>query len=58
MGLLTFLPLLLVIVYLAVLAAIFYLIYNWVNKFIVLRQEQNELLREIVKKMDHNQSST
>ncbi|MBV5314420.1 MAG: hypothetical protein JZU47_14055 [Prolixibacteraceae bacterium] len=53
MGLLTFLPLLLVIVYLAVLAAIFYLIYTWVNKFIVLRQEQNELLREIVKKMDN-----
>jgi hypothetical protein len=33
------------------------LIYTWVNKFIVLRQEQNNLLREIIKKMDHKSSS-
>jgi len=45
-------------VYLAVLAGIIYLIYTWVTKFIQLKQEQNDLLREIIKKMDHNQSST
>ena len=51
MGMLTFLPLLVLLIYLAILAGIFYLIYTWVNKFIVLRQEQNDLLREIIKKM-------
>lgn len=49
---LTFFPFLMMIVYLAIPAGIFYLIYTWVNKFIVLRQEQNDLLREIIKKMD------
>jgi len=52
MGLLPFFPLLIVFVYLAILAGIFFLIYTWVNKFITLRQEQNDLLREIIKKMD------
>lgn len=47
------LPLLFFPVYLAVLAGVFYLIYTWVNEFIVLKQEQNDLLREIIKKMDH-----
>ena len=46
------LPLLIVPIYLAILVAIFYLIYTWVNKFIALRQEQNDLLREIIKKME------
>ncbi len=46
-------PLLIGIVYLAILGGIFYLIYTWVSKFIELRQEQNNLLREIIKKMDH-----
>jgi len=50
---LSILPLLIFPVYLAILAGIFYLIYTWVNKFIVLKQEQNDLLREIIKKMDH-----
>lgn len=49
---LTFLPLFLVLGYIAILVGLFYLIYTWVNKFIVLRQEQNDLLREIIKKMD------
>lgn len=53
MGMLTFLPFLIILVYLAVLAGIIYLIYTWVNKFIALRQEQNDLLREIIKKMDN-----
>ena len=46
------LPLFLIMGYLAILVGIFYLIYTWVNKFISLRQEQNDLLREIIKKMD------
>ena len=52
MGYFAIFPILIIFIYLAILAAIFYLIYTWVNKFIVLRQEQNELLREIIKKMD------
>ena len=39
-------------VYLAILSGIFYLIYTWVRKFII----QNDLLREIIKKMDHKES--
>jgi p-aminobenzoyl-glutamate transporter AbgT len=51
----TFLPLLFVVVfYLAIFFVILYLIYTWVNKFIALRQEQNDLLREIIKRMDKN----
>lgn len=46
------LPLFLVLGYLAILVGLFYLIYTWVNKFISLRQEQNDLLREIIKKME------
>ncbi|MFA5330095.1 MAG: hypothetical protein WC384_20040 [Prolixibacteraceae bacterium] len=51
MGLFAVFPLLIVAFYLAILAGIFYLIYTWVTKFIQLRQEQNDLLREIIKKM-------
>ncbi len=58
MGLFTFFPILIVIVYLAILFGIFYLIYTWVNKFISLKQEHNDLLREIVSKMDNHKSST
>ena len=46
---LIFLPILL---YLAMIIGAFYLIYAWVNKFISLKQEHNDLLREIIKKMD------
>lgn len=53
MGMFAIFPLLIGIVYLAILGGIFYLIYTWVSKFIELRQEQNNLLREIIKKMDH-----
>jgi hypothetical protein len=52
MGIFTFLPFLIMIVYLAILFGILYLIYKWVNKFISLRQEQNNLLREIINKME------
>jgi hypothetical protein len=52
MGMFTFLPLLFVFFYLALIIGILYLIYTWVNKFIALKQEHNDLLREIIKKMD------
>lgn len=52
MALFALLPFIIILVYIAILAGILYLIYTWVNKFIVLRQEQNDLLREIIKKMD------
>ncbi len=51
MGIIPFFPFLIVLVYFAILFGIFYLIYKWVNKFIALRQEQNDLLREIINKM-------
>lgn len=35
-----------------ILAGIFFIIINWVNTFVALRKEQNELLREIIKRMD------
>jgi hypothetical protein len=54
MGLFAIFPLLIGIVYLAIIFGILYLIYTWVNKFIELRQEQNNLLREIIKKLDHS----
>ncbi len=54
MGLFAIFPLLIVLVYLTIIFGILYLIYTWVSKFIVLKQEQNDLLREIIKKMDHS----
>uniref|UniRef100_UPI0032177D7D hypothetical protein n=1 Tax=uncultured Draconibacterium sp. TaxID=1573823 RepID=UPI0032177D7D len=54
MGVFAFLPILLVFVYLAIIAGILYLIYSWVNKFLALRQEQNDLLREIINKLETN----
>jgi hypothetical protein len=54
MGLFAIFPLLIIFVYLGVIFGILYLIYTWVSKFIVLKQEQNDLLREIIKKMDHS----
>lgn len=47
-----FFPFFFVLIYLGVFFGILYLIYTWVNKFIRLKEEQNDLLREIVKKMD------
>jgi hypothetical protein len=39
------------IIYLSIIGGVFYLIYTWVNKFISLKQEQNDLLREIINRM-------
>ena len=44
-------PFLIVIVYAAIIIGVFFLVITWVNKFISLKQEQNDLLREIIRKM-------
>jgi len=46
-------PILIVLFYLTIIGVVSYLIYTWVNKFISLRKEQNDLLREIIKKLDN-----
>lgn len=40
------------IIYLAIIFGVFYLIYKWVTKFISLKQEHNDLLKQIINKMD------
>ena len=50
---LIFLPFIIGIIYLMFIIGIIYLIYTWVNKFILLKQEHNDLLREIIKKLDN-----
>jgi|WetSurSiteA1Bulk_404760.scaffolds.fasta_scaffold137678_1 hypothetical protein len=49
----TFLPFTIIAVYLAIIIGVFILIYNWVNKFISLKQEQNEILRDIARKLEN-----
>jgi len=44
---------LVVIFYLTVIGCVLYLVYTWVNKFISLKEEQNDLLREIIKRMEN-----
>jgi hypothetical protein len=38
--------------YLTCFVTVWFIIYRWVKTFIHLKREQNELLREIVNKMD------
>lgn len=45
-------PIFIGLFYLAFIIGFFYLIYIWVQKSFKLKQEQNDLLREILKKMD------
>jgi hypothetical protein len=45
-------PFLFFIVYLVIIAAIIYMIYKWVTKIIALKQEHNDLLKEIIRKME------
>ncbi len=52
MNLMPFFPILIVVFWLAILFAVLYLINKWVNAIISLRRQQNDLLREIIKKMD------
>ncbi|WP_297099505.1 hypothetical protein [uncultured Draconibacterium sp.] len=46
---LIFLP---ILIYVALVVTILYFIFKWVNTFIQLKQEHNELLKEIIKRMD------
>lgn len=55
MGFLGIFPFLIILVYLAILAAFLYMIYLWVNRFISLKQEHNNLLRKIIQKMDQKE---
>ena len=48
-----FLRFIIFLFYLTILGVVFFLIYTWVNKFISLKQEQNDLLKEIIKKLDN-----
>lgn len=50
---LIFLPFLAIFFYLVIIFVILYLIYTWVNRIIALKQEHNNLLREIIRKMDN-----
>ncbi len=52
MRMMSIFPFLIVIFYLAITLGILYLIYRWVSKFISLKQEHNDLLREIIQKME------
>lgn len=40
------------IVYIIVAILIFYWVYTWVTRFLKLKQEQNDILRELVNKME------
>lgn len=44
-----------VLLYLFFIVAAVYFIFKWVNKFIALKEEQNDLLREVVKKMGNKE---
>ncbi|WP_339925500.1 hypothetical protein [uncultured Cyclobacterium sp.] len=55
MSLIPYVSIFFMVFYFAIIIGVFYLIYTWVNKFISLKKEQNDLLREIVKKMDKSQ---
>lgn len=46
------LPFILGLAYLTCFVTVWFIIYRWVKTFIHLKREQNELLREIVNKMD------
>jgi len=53
MDILSIIPILVIGFYLAIIVTVFYFVYTWVNKFISLKGEQNELLREIIKRMEN-----
>ncbi len=50
MNIFPFFPILMIVFYLAIIIGVFYLIYMWMKKIISLKQEHNDLLREIIKK--------
>lgn len=58
MNLFPFIPMFFVLIYVAVFFLILFIIYRWVNKFISLKQEHNDLLRQIVEHLKNNQNKT
>ena len=44
---------LLSLAYIGIVIAALIFIYKWMKKVLLLKQEQNDLLRELVKKMDN-----
>lgn len=55
-SLLAFVPMILIaFFYLVIVGVILFLIYTWVQKFIRLKEEQNNILRDIAKKLENNQ---
>jgi hypothetical protein len=46
------LPLLIGLVYLAIFVLIIYFVFQWVTKIIRLKEEQNQILREILLKLN------
>jgi hypothetical protein len=42
--------------YVAILIVVVYVVYKWVTTFISLKREHNDLLREILKKMDKGEN--
>jgi len=53
MGIFPFFPIIAAMIYIAIIIGLFFLIYTWVKKSFSLKQEHNDLLREILKKMDN-----
>ena len=58
MNVLSLFPILIILFYLGILFGILYLINSWVNKFINIRKEQNDLLREVIEKMEVHKGGT
>ncbi|ADQ78811.1 hypothetical protein Palpr_0655 [Paludibacter propionicigenes WB4] len=53
MGIFSIFPILIVVFYLTIIVTVLYLVYTWVTKFISLKEEQNDLLREIIKRLEN-----
>jgi D-alanyl-lipoteichoic acid acyltransferase DltB (MBOAT superfamily) len=45
-------PFLIGLVYLAIFVLIIYFVYQWVTKIIKLKEEQNQILRQILQKLE------
>jgi len=54
MNLFSIIPFFFVFFYMVIFFLVLFIIYRWVNKFISLRQEQNDLLRQIINHLENN----
>ena len=52
MSLFPFISIFIGVIYLAIIFGVLYMVYTWVNRIISLKQEHNQLLKEIIRKMD------